>query len=445
MSTAAESVAGVSRAASGARAALLILFAINTLNFLDRTLLGSLAEPVRKEFGLSDTGLGLLGTVFTLIYAVVGLPLGRLADRWHRIRLVAMGTALWSVLTAATGVAQSYAQVFVSRLGVGVGEAVCAPASQSLIGDLFPPQQRARAMGIFMLGLPAGISIAYLCAGAIGATWGWRSAFLIACLPGLLLAGLALKLPEPLRGAQDGGTAAAKSAPFSGAPYFAVLKVPTMAWIILSGIFHNFNMYAINSFQTTFLLRFHAMSLKDASNLSALSVGAVGAIGLIGGGWLADKMAIRRKNGRLLVSACSMALAAPCIFLAIHQPKGAIAAFMALMAVGNMTLYVYYSTVYAAIQDVIAPRLRGTAVAIDFCGMYVLGASLGPLGTGLLSDHFARQAMTAAGATHMTEAFKAVGLHDAMYIIPVLAVLAAAVLFAAATTVEKDMQRRPAT
>ena len=445
MSTAAESVAGVSRAASGARAALLILFAINTLNFLDRTLLGSLAEPVRKEFGLSDTGLGLLGTVFTLIYAVVGLPLGRLADRWHRIRLVAMGTALWSVLTAATGVAQSYAQVFVSRLGVGVGEAVCAPASQSLIGDLFPPQQRARAMGIFMLGLPAGISIAYLCAGAIGATWGWRSAFLIACLPGLLLAGLALKLPEPLRGAQDGGTAAAKSAPFSGAPYFAVLKVPTMAWIILSGIFHNFNMYAINSFQTTFLLRFHAMSLKDASNLSALSVGAVGAIGLVGGGWLADKMAIRRKNGRLLVSACSMALAAPCIFLAIHQPKGAIAAFMALMAVGNMTLYVYYSTVYAAIQDVIAPRLRGTAVAIYFCGMYVLGASLGPLGTGLLSDHFARQAMTAAGATHMTEAFKAVGLHDAMYIIPVLAVLAAAVLFAAATTVEKDMQRRPAT
>ena len=132
MSTAAESVAGVSRAASGARAALLILFAINTLNFLDRTLLGSLAEPVRKEFGLSDTGLGLLGTVFTLIYAVVGLPLGRLADRWHRIRLVAMGTALWSVLTAATGVAQSYAQVFVSRLGVGVGEAVCAPRPANL-------------------------------------------------------------------------------------------------------------------------------------------------------------------------------------------------------------------------------------------------------------------------------------------------------------------------
>ena len=430
-----------SRAVAGARTALLILFAINTLNFFDRQLLGALAEPIRKEFHLSDTRLGLLGTVFTLIYAAVGLPLGRLSDRWHRTRLVAMGTALWSLLTAATGVAQSYAQVFVSRLGVGIGEAVCAPAGQSLIGDLFPPQQRARAMGIFMLGLPAGVFVAYLCAGAIGAAWGWRSAFLIACLPGLLLALLALRIPEPARGAQEVASQAAQD-PFAGTPYSAVLRVPTMWWIILSGIFHNFNMYAINAFQTPFLQRFHAMSLKDASNVSAISVGAVGAIGLIVGGWLADKMAVRRKNGRLLVSACSMALAAPCIFLAINQPKGAIASFMALMIVGTMTMYVYYATVYAAIQDVIAPRLRGTAVAIYFCGMYVLGASLGPVGTGILSDHFARQAMIAAGETHMTEAFKAVGLHHAMYIIPLLAVLAALVLFAAATTVEKDMRRR---
>ena len=433
----------VSKGVSGATVALLILFAINTLNFFDRQLMGALAEPIRKEFHLSDTGLGLLGTVFTLIYAVVGLPLGRLSDRWHRTRLVAIGTALWSLLTAATGVAQSYAQVFVSRLGVGIGEAVCAPAGQSLIGDLFPPQQRARAMGIFMLGLPAGVFAAYLCAGAIGAAWGWRSAFLIACLPGLLLALLALRIPEPVRGSQD-IVAAAAPIPLAKAPYSTVLKVPTMWWIILSGIFHNFNMYAINAFQTPFLQRFHAMSLKDASNVSAISVGAVGAIGLIVGGWLADKMAIRRKNGRLLVSACSMALAAPCIFLAINQPKGAIAAFMALMVVGTMTMYVYYATVYAAIQDVIAPRLRGTAVAIYFCGMYVLGASLGPVATGLLSDHFAHQAMTAAGETHLTEAFKAVGLHNAMYIIPALAVLAALVLFAAASTVEKDMLKRSA-
>jgi MFS family permease len=208
-----------------------------------------------------------------------------------------------------------------------------------------------------------------------------------------------------------------------------------MWWIILSGIFHNFNMYAINAFQTPFLQRFHEMSLKDASNVSAISVGAVGAIGLLAGGWLSDKLAARRRHGRLLLAACCMALAAPAIFLALQQPKGAIGAFMVLMAFGTITLYVYYATVYTAIQDVIAPHLRGTAVAIYFCGMYVFGASFGPVATGMLSDHFAHQAMQAAGATTLTEAFKATGLHNAMYAIPVLATLASLVLFAAARSV----------
>ena len=428
---------------SGAAYALFILFVINTLNFFDRQLPGALGEPIRKEFHLSDTGLGLLGTVFTLIYAAIGLPIGRLSDRWVRTRLVAIGTAFWSLLTAASGIAQNYTQLFVSRLGVGVGEAVCAPAGQSLLGDLFPPQQRARAMGVFMLGLPAGVFLAYSCAGAIGAAWGWRAAFLIACLPGLLFALLALRIREPVRGALDAAIPASRAAT-SVSPYLAVLKVPTMWWIILSGIFHNFNMYAINAFQTPFLQRFHEMSLKDASNVSAISIGAVGAIGLLAGGWLSDKIATRRRNGRLLLSACCMALAAPAIFLALHQPKGAVGAFMALMMIGTITLYVYYATVYAAIQDVIAPQLRGTAVAIYFCGMYVLGASFGPVGTGMLSDHFAHQAMVAAGATTLTEAFKATGLHYAMYAIPALAVLASLVLFAAASTMEKDIRRQSA-
>ena len=165
--------------------ALFILFAINLLNFFDRQLPGALAEPIRKEFHLSDTSLGLLGTIATLMYAVVGLPLGRLADKWYRTRLIAAGAAVWSLLTATSGLAQNYLQLFVSRLGVGLGEASCAPAGQSLIGDLFPPHQRARAMGVFMLGLPAGLCLAYFSAGAIGAAFGWRAAFLFACIPGL--------------------------------------------------------------------------------------------------------------------------------------------------------------------------------------------------------------------------------------------------------------------
>ncbi|MGB6306813.1 MAG: MFS transporter [Steroidobacteraceae bacterium] len=432
----------MTKTASRAWWALLILFSINLLNFFDRQLPGSLAEPIRKEFHLSDTSLGLLGTIATLMYALVGLPLGRLADKWYRTRLIAIGTATWSLLTATSGLAQNYVQLFVSRLGVGLGEATCAPAGQSLIGDLFPPHQRARAMGIFMLGLPAGICLAYFSAGAIGAAFGWRAAFLFACLPGLLFAWLVLRLAEPIRGALD----AARPLPSADAavqsPYSAVLRLPTMWWIILSGIFHNFNMYAINSFQTPFLQRFHAMGLREASNVSAVSLGAVGAIGLLAGGWLADKLSAKRRDGRLLLSACSMAIAAPCLFLAVNQPKGAIAAFMFLMAIGTMTMFVYYATVYAAIQDVIEPRLRGTAVAIYFCAMYVLGASFGPLGLGMLSDHFAHRAMRDAGAAAMTEAFKATGLHDAMYVIPVLAALASLVLFAASRTVEGDIRKQ---
>jgi predicted MFS family arabinose efflux permease len=422
--------------------ALIVLFFINLLNFFDRTLGGALGEPIRKEFSLSDTALGLLGTVFILMYAIVGLPLGRLSDKWHRTRLLAWGTGLWSLLTAASGLAQNFAQMFITRLGVGLGEAVCAPAGQSLIGDLYPPQQRARAMGIFMLGLPAGISLSYVAAGTLGATLGWRKVFLIACVPGLIAALLALKIPEPLRGAFDAQRPAAAQEAADKSPFAAVLRLPTMWWIILSGIFHNFNMYAINSFQTPFLQRFHEMSLREASNVSAISIGAVGAVGLLAGGWLADRLSVKRRDGRLLLSACSMAIAAPSIFLALNQPKGSTTAFMMLMAVGSMTMYVYYATVYAAIQDVIAPRLRGTAVAIYFCAMYLLGASLGPVGMGMLSDHFAHAAMRQASAAAMTEAFKASGLHSALYAVPVLAVLAALVLFAASRTVSGDIRKQ---
>jgi len=435
--------AGVmAKAASGAKFALFVLFAINLLNFFDRQLLGSLGEPIRKEFLLSDTALGFLGSVFIWMYALVGLPMGHLSDKWQRTKLIAIGTTVWSLLTAATGMAQNYAQLFVARLGVGLGEATCAPAGQSLIGDFFPPNKRAFAMGVFMLGLPGGLFLAYAASGIIYAHLGWRAAFYIACVPGLLFALLALIMREPLRGALDPGRVVTKPSGSVVAPYLAVLRLPTMWWIILSGIFHNFNMYALGSFNSAFLQRFHGMSVRDASVVSSFAVGAVGAIGLILGGWLADKMSIKRRNARLVLSAWCMSIAAPCIFFAVNQPKGSITPYILLMAMGTITMYVYYSTVYTAIQDVIEPRLRGTAVAIYFCCMYIFGASMGPVGTGMLSDHFAHKAMSDAGASSMTEAFKAIGLHNAMYIIPILALAAAAVLFAASRTMDKDVRKQ---
>jgi MFS family permease len=431
-----------SSAGRAAKYALGVLFAINLLNFFDRQLFGALSESIRLEFDLSDTRLGLLGTVFTLVYAVVGVPLGRISDTWPRNRLIAISTALWSLLTAATGAAHSYLQVFISRLGVGVGEAACAPVGQSLVSDLFPPQQRARAMGVFMLGLPAGVFLAYISAGAIGAALGWRAVFYFACIPGLLLACLAAVIREPGRGASEPARLPTAGGAAVGSPYAAVLRLPTMWWIILSGIFHNFNMYAINSFNTPFLLRFHAMSLRQASVVSAISIGAVGAVGLLVGGYLADRMGARRRNLRLVLSAVSMLAAAPCVFLALHQPAGAIAPYVTWMTLATIMMYVYYATVYTALQDLIEPRLRGTAVAVYFCAMYLLGASIGPVGTGMLSDHFARRAMVEAGASSVTESFKAIGLHEAMYAIPISVFMAAVVLFAASRTMEGDVRRQ---
>lgn len=413
--------------------ALAVLFCINLLNFFDRQIFGALAEPIRKEFQLSDATLGLLGTAFTLFYAVAGLPLGRISDRWSRARLLAIGTAVWSVLTAATSVAQNFTQLFLSRLGVGVGEATCAPAGQSLLGDLFPARQRARAMAIFMLGAPAGGALAYFFAGAMGSALGWRAVFLIAAVPGLVLAVVMWRIAEPRRGVLESSHGLKANSAFN------VLKIPTMWWITLSGIFHNFNMFAINSFHTPLLQRFHGMSLADANNVSAISVSAIGVIGMLGGGWVADKFSTKRRSRRMLIGGISMAVAAPCILLALSQPQGAISAFAVYMAIATICMCVYYPTVYSSIQDVVVPHLRGTAVAIYFFALYVLGASLGPLATGLLSDHFAQQAMHAAGTLTMTESFKAIGLHTAMYAVPFLVILTSIALFCGTRTMEKDV------
>ena len=418
--------------------ALWVLLGINTMNFYDRQILSVVAEPIRKEWGLSDSSLGLLGTAFTLLYAFVGVPFGRLADTGPRKWLLSAGCAVWSLLTAVSGLATSFWMLFGARLGVGVGEASCAPAANSLIGDLYPPRQRARALSIFMLGLPVGMFLSYLVSGLVAHAYGWRAAFYVACLPGLLLAALALWMREPERGACEGRV---EKAHRPGSPYFVVLSIPTLLWIIVSGALHNFNMYAAASFMVVFLGRYHALDLKSAAMAASLVFGISGAVGLLAGGWAADRFGGSRTNGRLLLSAVAMAMACPCVYLALRQPGGAVGTFVLLMGTGLTFVYVYYSSVYAAIQDVVEPALRGTAMAIYFFAMYVLGGSLGPLATGMLSDYFARRAMTAAGGTVMRETFKAEGLHSAMYVIPILCLVLAVVLYIASRTVSRDMAR----
>jgi len=444
--------------------ALIVLFAINLMNFFDRQIIGGVGEGIRREWALSDTALGLLGTVFTLLYAIVGLPLGRLSDRVERRWILSAGVFIWSLLTAASGITRNFSQLIVARLGVGIGEATCSPASTSLLGDLFPVTRRARAVAIWMLGLPLGLGLANGAGGWILQNWGWRKAFYVAAVPGIVCAMAALLVREPARGAAEDHAIGARRR--AGSPYLLVLSIPTMLWIIVSGALHNFNMYALGSFVAPFLVRFHRMNFLAAGWIAAAVYGFSGIIGLVGGGALADRLYRRRVDGRLIVGTWSIVICAPFMFVALMRPPGDVLGFALFMGAGCGVMYGYYATVYSTLHDVVEPSLRGTAMALYFCAMYVLGASLGPVGTGLASDYFTFQAATAAGAVHplpftalmsaevrslvgeakgfdlrALEPYRAQGLHTAMYIVPLLASLLACVLFAASRTVTRDVKR----
>jgi MFS family permease len=425
--------------------ALAILFAINMMNFFDRQILGAVGEQIRKEWSLSDTALGGLGTAFTLIYAIVGLPLGRLADRFSRTKILSVGVFVWSVLTAASGVCTSFAQLFAVRLGVGLGEASCAPAASSLIGDLFPSEKRSNALSVFMLGLPIGIALSFLVGGYIAKVHGWQMAFFVAALPGVLCAiAAALWMKEPKRGASEVHDVGAITR--EGSPIKLVLSIPSIWPIIASGALHNFNMYAIGSFIAPLMIRYHKVDIAQAGYYSMVVYGFSGIPGLIFGGVLADRLTKKYPGGRMILSAVMFFLAAPLTYLAVNAGAGNPMGFAVPMALGVASMYVYYSTTYSTIQDLVEPSLRGMAMAVYFCAMYLLGASMGPILMGKLSDHYMLAAAAAAGVTAEAgpaalEPFKGVGLHQAMYIIPLLNLALTGCMALASRTVPRDIEK----
>ena len=416
---------------------LAVLVAVNVLNFYDRHVLGALTEPIRKEFGLSDAQVGLIGSAFIWLYALVGLPLGRAADSWSRKKLLSGGMVVWAALTGVASMAASYTMLVLSRLGFAVGEAVVAPAATSWIGDLFPAGERSRPLALFMLGVPVGASLSYFFSGPVAQAYGWRTAMVLAAAPALLLIPLMLCIAEPVRGGAE-----SHPEPMAKSSMTAILKIPTMWWIIASGALLNFNMYAISTFLPAFLSRIHGLTLAR----SGIATGIIFAVGGIAGGLLAGRLGdhvIRtRENGRLLVAAAISAIGAPVAFLGIGA--GSVYAAIPLIAVAYGTLNAYYGLVYSAIQDIVAPAMRGRAMAIYFLAMYLCGASFGPLLTGKLSDWMAHRAADAAGATRITEAFKAIGLQQAMFVIPVLSLLLGLVLYCGSRTIAADMRKRTA-
>jgi predicted MFS family arabinose efflux permease len=417
--------------------AVFVLFAINILNFYDRHVPGALVEPMRKEFHLNDMQIGLLGSVFIWLYAIMGVPLGRIADSGSRKKLLAWGLVVWASLTASAAIATNYSMLLISRVGVGLGEATCAPAATSWLGDLFPPVKRSRVLALFMLGVPIGGALSFFFSGALAQAYGWRAAMVLAAAPALLLVPALLTLTEPQRGASE-----THLAPPVCNSIWALLRLPTLWWIIASGVFLNFNMYAFATFLPAFLSRVHGLSLASSGVAAGAVFLAGGLGGGLGAGYLGDSIVQRRKDGRMLCAAIAALVAVPLSSFGILQPAGSLFGTIAFLVLTYAALTSYYGLVYSAIQDIVAPNQRGITMAIYFMAMYLCGASFGPLLTGHLSDRMAHRAAALAGSPVVTESFRAVGLQQAMLIIPILSTALAGVLYMGSRTISSDIARR---
>jgi MFS family permease len=423
---------------------VLVLCGINLLNFYDRQAPGALVEPMRREFGLSDTQIGLLGSMFIWVYALAGVPLGRIADVWSRKKLLTIGVTVWSALTAASGLAASFSFLVFTRLGVGVGEAVCAPVGTSWIGDLFPAKRRARVLSLFMLGVPIGGALSFLLCGPIAQAWGWRTALVSAAAPAIILVPLLLLLQEPARGASE--EAPASPTELKGevkGSIYALLRIRTLWWIILSGALLNFNMYALATFLPAFMTRVHGYSVARAGVTCGIVYLIGGVCGGLLGGQLGDLVASNARNARLWMAAIIALVGAPIMYYGVTRPAGFAVAALVAIGVGYGAFNTYYAFVYASIQDIVAPNQRAFTMSVYFMAMYLCGASFGPLFTGRLSDFMARRAMHAAGAASLA-GFRAVGLQKAMVIMPILSVALAIVLYLGSRTMNQDVERREA-
>jgi predicted MFS family arabinose efflux permease len=380
---------------------LAVLFFVNVLNIYDRQALGAVLEPLRREFQLTDRQLGAIPTVFVIVYAIAGVPLGRLADRWSRKALLASGIAVWAGLTALGGWSTGYAMLFATRMGVGVGEAVCAPCATSWIAAVVPAERRSRAMAIFMMAVPAGILASFAAGGPIAQAFGWRVALAIAAAPAVALVPAVLLLREPGRTAQSTMSGAA-----------ALFRIPALWWLTLSGALVNFVLYAFSYFIAAFLTRYHGLTVAQAGVWSGVGSGVAG---------VAGALAVVVSGGRLRLAAMASLLAAPVAWIAIGLPRGNATAAVVLLMMAYGLWQMYYGPVYAAIQDLAPPDLRATAMSLYFLGMYLCGGAFGPLAMGALSDHYAA----------MAGGDRAAGLHQAMYVMPVVSVAVAGALWVA--------------
>jgi MFS family permease len=372
-----------------ARYVLAVMVGINFLNYMDRYV-GAAASPlIQKEFHLSDSQVGLLGSAFLLVYAVAAVPFGFWADRGVRKTVVAAGVAIWSLATLFTGFARSFPQLFVSRAVLGIGEAGYYPAGTSLLSDYFPKEQRGRTMSIWGAGSTFGIAVGFTGGGYIAEKFGWRSAFFFAAVPGILFALLAFGLREPLRGnAEKIGHAVERIHDASLRNFIDLLRIRTLRATILSQTLLYF-VLASNAFWLPILLtrRFN-LSVGQAGLLAGVVLVAGGLIGTLAGGWIADRRAKSNPSAHLQVGIAGFLLGSIFITIALVAPLnvGPVPVFVPAFVLAVVCLYLYSGPFTAVAQDVVSPGLRASAVTMLLFISHVFGDSHSTFDVGWISD-----------------------------------------------------------
>lgn len=377
---------------------LAILFVVMMLNFVDRQVVSILAEPIKRDMGLSDKQIGLLtGLSFALFYTTIAIPVAALADRWNRSKIIAISLALWSAMTILCGAATSFLQLFLARVGVGVGEAGSSPASHSLIADLFPPERRAGALGIMGMAVPLGSFIAYTGGGWIAENAGWRTAFFAAGAPGILVALLMWWTVKDPRG-NPALADAFKPKPGEvrlTAAFAELSKQPAYWHLIAGGVLISFVGYGLASFYSGLFVRIHGIGYAELGWKLGVMVAISGSLGAWMGGKLGDYLNVRMPSGALLASAVMFLVAMPGMYLAVYADS-ADQAFL-FLAIPTFAYTFYYGPCFAAIQSLASDPTRALAIAIwlFFSGLFGLG--LGPVFVGLLSDFFSNGVTAAEG------------------------------------------------
>lgn len=375
---------------------IFILFLVCFFNLADRTVFSVLAPLIRVDLSLSDTQIGMLqGLAFALLYGGLGIPVGWLAERYSRVRIIALATAFWSVATALSGVAASFGQMLLTRVGVGTGEAGFTAPTSSLIADHFPRERRASAMSLVMLGLPIGAMVGALLAGVIAERWGWRAVFFAFGAPGLLVALMVwLGLTEPPRGLADGATRRGAPSPLRAA--FAHLwSVPSLRWIVIGGSICSIGIQGVAQFMVLYFVRSFQMPIASAAALFGIVSGASLAVGLVLGAFGTDRASARDVRWWVIGPAIALVLTTLCFIVGFRSASLPVA--VTLIALGCLGAMIHYGPSIGLIQNLTPVNMRSSTAAI-FAMFYALaGTGFGPTFVGFASDRIAAANIGQAG------------------------------------------------